>query len=164
MKCKLCILILGLLPDCCCCCYCRLFNYGIGIHLLQAEEETCNEVVVDASAAAAHSALDQLIPKPGADINPRDNHISFQVLKKNCYFWELCVDRNLIFFSFFSEVFFQCDEQIKLAIEKLNFGMRPTIERIKMAIEKLNFGMHPTTKRIEMAIEKLNFGMHPITS
>ncbi|KAH9556571.1 hypothetical protein CY35_07G036400 [Sphagnum magellanicum] len=56
-----------------------LFNYGIGIHLLQAEEETCNEVVVDASAAAAaHSALDQLIPKPGADINPRDNHISFQ--------------------------------------------------------------------------------------
>lgn len=53
-----------------------LFGYGIGIHLLQAEE-TCNEVV-DASAAAAHSALDQLIPKPGADINPRDNHISFQ--------------------------------------------------------------------------------------
>jgi len=56
--------------------------------LLQAEEETCNEVVVDASAAAAaaHSALDQLIPKPGADINPRDNHISFQVLRKNYYF------------------------------------------------------------------------------
>jgi hypothetical protein len=38
------------------------------------------------SAAAAHSALYQLIPKPGADINPRDNHISFQVLKKNYYF------------------------------------------------------------------------------
>jgi len=55
--------------------------------LLQAEEETCNEVVVDASAAAAaHSALDQLIPKPGADINPRDNHISFQVLRKIYYF------------------------------------------------------------------------------
>ncbi|CAM6024533.1 unnamed protein product, partial [Sphagnum balticum] len=54
-----------------------LFDYGIGIHLLQAEEETCNEVV-DASAIAAHSALDQLIPKPGADINPKDNHISFQ--------------------------------------------------------------------------------------
>jgi hypothetical protein len=53
--------------------------------LLQAEEETCNEVV-DASAAAAHSALDQLIPKPGADINPRDNHISFQVLRRNYYF------------------------------------------------------------------------------
>jgi hypothetical protein len=32
-----------------------------------------------------------------------------------------------------------------MAIEKLNFGMRPTIERIKMAIEKLNFGMHPRT-------------------
>ncbi|CAK9236323.1 unnamed protein product [Sphagnum tenellum] len=64
-----------------------LFNYGIGIHLLQAEEETCNEVV-DASAAAAHSTLDQLIPKPGADINPRDNHISFQC--KRCHGGHLC--------------------------------------------------------------------------
>ncbi|XP_047314693.1 glyoxylase I 4-like [Impatiens glandulifera] len=37
-----------------------LFNYGIGIHLLQLEE----------------SALD--IPKKTTKINPKDNHISFQ--------------------------------------------------------------------------------------
>jgi hypothetical protein len=33
-----------------------------------------------------------------------------------------------------------------MAIEKLNFGVHPTIKRIKMAIEKLNFEMHPRTK------------------
>jgi hypothetical protein len=42
--------------------------------------------------------------------------------------------------------------------------MHPTTKQIKMAIEKLNFGMHPTTKWIQMAIEKLDFGMHPTTS
>lgn len=39
---------------------CRLFNYGIGIHLLQAEDKDVD----------AHP--------PKSEINPRDDHISFQ--------------------------------------------------------------------------------------
>lgn len=38
---------------------CRLFNYGIGIHLLQSEDPS-------------------RLPEKG-EINPKDNHISFQV-------------------------------------------------------------------------------------
>lgn len=38
---------------------CRLFNYAIGIHLLQSEDP-------------------DNMPKKG-EINPKDNHISFQV-------------------------------------------------------------------------------------
>ena len=40
--------------------YCRLFNYGIGIHLLQAEDP-------------------ESMPPKKTEINPKDNHISFQV-------------------------------------------------------------------------------------
>ena len=46
----------------------RLFNYGIGIHLLQSEDPGS-------------------LPEKG-EINPKDNHISFQVsslLTSHCY-------------------------------------------------------------------------------
>lgn len=41
-------------------CWCRLFSYGIGIHLLQSDDP-------------------ENMPKK-KEINPKDNHISFQVV------------------------------------------------------------------------------------
>ena len=54
------LLMRGLLMSNCGIGCCRLFNYGIGIHLLQAEDKEID----------AHP--------PKSEINPRDDHISFQ--------------------------------------------------------------------------------------
>jgi catechol 2,3-dioxygenase-like lactoylglutathione lyase family enzyme len=43
----------------------RLYNYGIGIHLLQAEDP-------------------ESLPPKKTEINPKDNHISFQVCVREC--------------------------------------------------------------------------------
>jgi hypothetical protein len=52
----------------------RLFNYGIAIHLLQAQTKDQLEI-----GAGESSAL--CMPQGAADhiINPKDNHISFHV-------------------------------------------------------------------------------------
>ncbi len=42
---------------------CRLYNYGMGVHLLQVEED-----------------IELAIQNRNREINPRDDHISFQVL------------------------------------------------------------------------------------
>jgi hypothetical protein len=44
----------------------RLFNYGIGIHLLQAEDPAS-------------------MPPKKTEINPKDNHVSFQVCRSACH-------------------------------------------------------------------------------
>ena len=60
MYCMACVINNVYIHYCYCTTYYRLFNYGIGVHLLQAEDPAS-------------------MPPKKTEINPKDNHISFQV-------------------------------------------------------------------------------------